>query len=321
MTQPKRHLPGQFVEITRRTTRRRFLLRPGKDTRDLVGYMYGKALLDHNQTASAAFCMSNHVHSAQLDREGTRSGFMQQFFSNTTRKRNLQLDRRENLWAVGEPGDMVLLELQEIIDKIVYVCLQAVAAGCVEKATDWSGFKILPKDWGKPMRFPRPRHCGKDMPEFVEFTPMPPPGFEDLPLDEVIAFFEHLIAKAEQRYARNRTVPVLGIKACEARSPFHVPNTKAAMRELNPQFSSRNKAAIVKALRHQRACRQAHRMALTEFRDGKRDVVFPSGTILMARRAGVRCAAVSRDDPHLTRAKWTASLQKQWDDWPRLRAA
>ncbi len=321
MTPPKRHLPGQFVEITRRTAHRQFLLRPGKDTRDLVGYMYGKALLDHDQTASAAFCMSNHVHSAQLDREGTRSGFMQQFFSNTTRKRNLQLDRRENLWVVGEPGDMVLLELQEIVDKIVYVCLQAVAAGCVEKATDWSGFKILPKDWGKPMRFPRPKHCGKDMPAFVEFTPMPPPGFEHLPLAEVIAFFEHLIAKAEERYARNRKVPVLGIKACEARSPFHLPTTKAAIGELNPQFSSRNKKAIVEALRHQRACRQAHRLALNAFQNGKRDVVFPSGTLLMARRAGVRCAAIDRDDPHLTRAKWTASLQKQWDDWPRMRAA
>ncbi len=321
MTPPKRHLPEQFVEITRRTTGRQFLLAPGAETRHLIGYMYGKALLDHNQTASAACCMSNHFHAGQVDHSAQRSAFMAQFFSNATRKRNLQLGREENMWAVGTPGDMVLLELQDIIDKVVYICLQSVAAGCVERVTDWTGFQILPSNWGKTMRFKRPAHCGEDMPEFIEFTPMPPPGFEHLPLPAVIAFFEDLIRRGEERIARKRQGPVTGIRLCEAVNPYDAPKSNSPVGGLNPRFSSKNKKLIVEVLRHQRAFRVAQRECLNRFRAGERDIAFPAGTVQMALRAGVTCAPLAHNDPHLTRAVWTASIQSQWDDWLTRRAA
>ena len=322
MTKPKRPLPGQFVEITRRVTHRQYLLRPGADTRNLIGYLFGKALLDHNQTVSTACCMSNHIHSTQLDHDATRSAFMQQFFSNATRKRNLELGRRENMWAVGAPGDMVVLDLEAIVREVVYVAVQPVAAHCVEKASEWTGFHILPSHWGKPMRFERPESCGDDMPEFVEFTPMPPPGFEHLPLEEVIAFFEDLIAKEEKRHARRRRGrPVLGIEMCEATSPFYTPKTEAPMRALNPRFAGCNKRQVAAAIRRFQIWVREHRQALNRFRDGDRAVVFPAGTLQMGLRAGVCCGRVGADDPHLTRVRWTSELQKQWDDWLVRRAA
>lgn len=319
MTAPKSPLPGQFVELSRRTTHRRFLLRPGKDTRELTGYCYAKSIGDTDQGACVACCMSDHLHTAQVDRRGRRSEFMQQFHSSLARKRNLQLGRREHFWASGPPGDMVVSELEDIVRRVLYVCLQAVAAGCVERVGDWTGFQILPRHWGKPMRFRRPDSCGPEMPEFVEFTPMPPPGFEHLPLPKVVAYFEHRIRQEEKRYAKKRTRRVLGSAYCEALSPFHTPTTDAPMRTLNPTFTCKNKVKVVQALRRQRQFRQEHRAAMGRFRDGERGVVFPAGTLQMARRAGVACKAVSADDPRLTSTSWTETLQKEWDDWLRRR--
>lgn len=204
MTKPKEHHPGQLVELSRRTAHRAYFWRPVTDTRELFGYPYAKAVKDCGQQPHVACLMSNHPHLLQTDTTGRRSDFMQQLNSNTGRKRNLQLNRRENLWASGEPGDMVVLDIEETIKRVLYVALQPVAAGCVERVRDWTGFHILPRHWGTPMSFERPELCGRDMPEVVEFTPMPPPGFDHLRLEQVIAFFEGLLTQEERRYAKKR---------------------------------------------------------------------------------------------------------------------
>jgi len=320
MTKPKEQHPGQVAELTRRTSHRTFYWRPGADTRELFGYMFGKSLNDYGQQAHVASLMSNHTHIVLTDQTGLRSKFMQLAFSNSARKRNLDLNRRENIWAPRQPGDMVILDLEKIIERVLYVALQPVAAGCVERVEEWTGFQILPRDWGKPMRFKRPVWCGPDMPEVVEFTPMPPPGFEHLPLELVIAFFEDLIAQEEKRYAKKRVGPVLGIEYCEAVSPFYTPKTSAPMRTLNPRFCTSDPKLLVRALQRQRQFRGQHRVGLGGLRAGKRDVVFPAGTVKMVRLAGVRCMECAPDHPLHTRTTWTASVQAMWDDWLGARA-
>ncbi len=295
------------------------LMRPGEDTCNLAGYMFGKAVQDTGQEPIVFCMMSTHHHSMQVDPEGRRSEFMQRFNSNLARKRNLQLSRRENLWSSAQPGDMAILGMDDIVRKVVYVALQAVKANCVEHAHEWTGFQILPRDWGKPMRFERPEFCGPDMPEFVEFTPMPPPGFRHLPLDEVIAFFEDLIAAEEDRLANERTKPVLGIEYCESVSPFSTPDTPSPMRTLNPKFACSDPVRLSEALRSQRNFTQRHRFARTEHRNGNRKVVFPAGTLQMRVESGVECTEVRSNDPRCTSCEWTPHLHKLWDDWDERR--
>lgn len=322
MTQPKRHLPGQVVLLTRRTAHRQFLLRPGKRSRELVGYMFGKAVLDSDMLACVASCLSNHMTSVSRDQKAKRSRFMQQFHSNTTRKRNLQLGRRENMWAACAPGDAVCVDMDAIIDKVLYTCLQPVAAGLVDTCEEWTGFQILPRHWGKPMRFERPPECNPAlMPDFIEFTPMPPPGFQDQPLEEVIAFFEDLIRKEEARYRKKRRMDPLGIDYCETVNHFRTPRSTSKMRTLNPRFCGKNKKQILAAIQRERKFHREHRALLNEFRDGRRDVVFPPGTIHMARRAGVNVGPVPADDPHLSRWEWTDRLRDQWATFAKRRGA
>jgi len=210
---------------------------------------------------------------------------------------------------------MTLLDIQAIQEKVVYVCVQAVVARCVKHARDWTGFKIGPSDWGRTLRFTRPPGCGDSMPEVVVVKPKPPPGFRHQPLEEVIKFFQDLIAAVEKKTAAMHGARVLGVTYCESISPFSCPNTPAPMRTLNPRFSGRNKVHVAKALEHQRQFRHEHRIARAFFRKEQRDVVFPYGTIQMAAISGVCCAAPLLDDPHLARLQWSEITQKQWDDW------
>ena len=315
MTRPKEHLPGQLAEICRRCTHRTYFWRPGADTRNLFGYMYGKAVNDHGQIPHVVCLMSNHTHMLQTDVPGTRSDFMQQLFSNATRKRNLQLDRSENIWEVKAPGDMTVLDIEEIIERVLYVCLQPVAAGCVETVEEWTGFQILPRHWGKTMTFKRPEQCGKDMPKKVEFIPMPPPGFDHLPLKQVIAFFEDLIAEREKEYKKNRTGTVEGIASCEATSPFYSPDSESPKGGLNPRWCTSNPKKLIRALEHQKQRLNSYRKSLDSFRKGNRNVVFPAGTLQMERRSGVACSACVAGHPMLTDSNWTSGVQARWNDW------
>ena len=307
---------GQLSMLTRRTEERRYYFRPGKDTRELFGYMFFKAAIDHEVEPICASLMSNHVHAMVLDHHANRSDWMQQTFSTVARKRNLELNRRGSLWAAAEePGDMPVLDLQEVVEQVLYVALQPVTAGLVARATDWTGFKILPRDWGKPMRFKRPLACGPDMPEVVEYTPQPPPGFRDLPLAEVIAFFEAKIAEKEREYARKYKGRFRGIALCETTHPYATPTTKAEMRTRNPRFTSTDPKLIRAAKARLKEFYVEHRQALAKFRSGNRDVIFPAGTIQMARLAGACCAVAAGDHPLSLRLSWPQTLQSSWDTW------
>lgn len=280
-----------------------------------MGYMLAKAANDHGQQVSVACGMSNHHHAQILDLTGNRGAFMQQFHSNLARKRNLQLDTREQMWGVSRPGDMLILDMDSIVESLLYISLQPVAAGCVERCSDWTGLIILPRHWGSELTFQRPAECGPEMPETVSITPLPPPGLDHLPLDQAIGFAESLIERQEDRLASKRKIPVLGIEYCEAINPMHTPKTKAPIGKLNPKFRCKDLKKLFRALARERSLRREHGVALREFCSGNRDVEFPFGTIQMVRVAGARMKAPDVNDPLTTCTTWTDWLQKLWDDW------
>ena len=152
------------------------------------------------------------------------------------------------------------------------------------------------------------------MPEYVEFVPMPPPGFEEFPLSQVIAFFERRLEAEERKAARKRRgARVWGIEYCESLRPTHRPGARTPLGELNPRFSCRSLHRLIRVLRREREFRQEHQRALRRYRRGRRDAAFPSGTRQMATLANV--AEADEMDPRQTQTDWSAALQRQWNDW------
>ena len=315
MSKPREYHPGQLVMITQSTFGQKYYFPPGEESRELFGYMLGKSCNDHNIDIHVGFLMSNHAHLLVTDHGAKRGAMMQQAFSNIARKRNLELDKDSKIWSDLPPNVMAVLDLTKAIEQTLYIALQAVAAGLIDRVDEWSGFMVLPKHWGTPMRFKRHKYCGDTMPEDGVFTPMPPPGFENLPLPQVQQFFEERIRELEREYAAKRKGPGVGIRACEAMSPLKSPKKKHKRGRRTPTFTTTDPLRVQMAIARQREFRAWHRQARTEFRKGNHDTEFPAGTVQMAKRAGCRCATAAADHPLHYDKTWSHELQSSWDTW------
>ncbi|RAL20615.1 hypothetical protein DL240_16420 [Lujinxingia litoralis] len=295
MTRPRRHLKDQVVMLTRRCFERRFFLRPDTTINAIAAYEFARAGQRHGVAIHAVMVMSNHPHLIVTDARGRRSDFMRDALSGIARARNADLGRRSYFWDDRPYCDTVLLERQAQERKLLYTWLNPVRAGLVERAEDWPGFKILPRDWGKPVKVPRPgAFYGRRSPEFIEFTPQPPPGYEDMSLSEVRAHFEGLLKEAEDeiRAERRRCKKrLVGVKRVLAVRPTSHPSTPAPMGQMSPRFASQDPAILSAAIARERAFFNAYARERERWLKGKKGVVFPCGTVWLRRNAPVKCRA------------------------------
>jgi len=307
MTLPNRHLAGQVTHTTRRISQRQFLLKNDKDgeVKNAIGYSIGVSANRHKQVIHGALAMSNHIHICQSDLSGKRSKFTQDFHQLIAKCINHRHQRREALWASGRPGDQVQMGTDATIETLRYIWANPVKANLVERTEHWDHFMIAPKHWGKTLRFERPSYFrtkeeGGKLPDFVEFTPMPPPGFEHLPLEETIALFEKWIAEGELKYLierRKKNKKVMGMARVYKLNPFSTPRKTVKMYARRSLFKSTVEGGLKLAMQALRAFQREYKRRLEAFRKGSR-ARFPAGTIRL-RNLGVKCVPVGRGDPHL----------------------
>ena len=302
MTAPKQHLPGQVVHLTKRTTQRQFLLvnsRKG-EMKNAAGYLYFLACKRHRQEPHAVMVMSNHTHLCQTDASGKRSRFLQEFHSFFAKVVNKFRKRRENLWAPGNGGNTWLLDTGKIADTMLYIWLNPVKAGLVERVDHWDHFQILPKHWGKTMRFKRPdyfREGDPDKPEFIEYTPMPPKAFSHLPLEKVITHFETLIREGEKRLLverRKKKKTIKGMERCYTFNPESRPRKNAPMSTLNPKFSSNEPTFIEAAITGLKSFLRIYKRRMEDLKKGNR-MAFPAGTLQIVERLNLDCLPIPKD--------------------------
>ena len=303
MTQPRRHIPGQVTMLTRRCLERRYFLRPDDFINDVVAFELGKASNAHSQEVYAAVAMSNHVHFGVGDTNAERSRLMQDSMSGIARARNCDLGRKGPFWG-GTYGDTVLLNKNTIERKLLYIWLNPVRAGLVERAEDWPGFIILPKHWGKKIRIEKPgKFYGRRNPDVVEFVPQPPPGYQDMALEEARAYFEELIRLAEDEIAAIRKElglgSVTGADAVCRVDPDDKPTTEEPKRRINPRFATRDKALMASAKASYREFLDEYESQRQRWLQGKPGVAFPCGTVALKRRAPITCKAPKDDEPGL----------------------
>ena len=301
MTQPRRHLPGQIVMLTRRTAGRQYLLRPDERINHIAHYEIARAAEPHGQLIHGAMCMSNHIHLVQTDSTGNRSDFMRDAMSKMARARNHDLNRRGYFWNNQQYGDTVLLKQEAVVRKLLYIWLNPVVAGLVRRAEEWPGFKILPRDWGKTIEIERPKgFYGRRSPEKVTFTPQPPPGFEHLSLEEAIEYFEELLREAEDEIlARHRNRRFRGKRAILLKSPYDYPKTPEPMGRINPKFATKDAELMARAKGQYLEFLHRYEQSRQRWLKGRRGVTFPAGTIQMRRQAPIKCEPPDPTEPGL----------------------
>lgn len=307
MTRPRRQIADQVVMLTRRCFDRHFFMRPDRRINAIVAYRFARDAGSNAIEMHAAMVMSNHLHLVVTDKKGRRSDFMRDAMSNIARARNQDLGRKDHFWDGSQYGDTILLDRDAEERKLLYVWLNPVLAGLVQRAEEWPGFKILPRDWGQTILVPRPDTFFSDrLPEFIEFTPQPPPGYEDKPLDEVIAYFETLLKDAEDELAEERRRQrrrLVGVQRVLATRPTSRPRTRESRGGISPRFASMNSEVMRAAIDREREFRSVYGSQRERWLKGKKGVVFPCGTVGLRRRAPICC-----EDPDLSEPGLAANM-------------
>lgn len=289
---PRPVFPGETVMITRRATQRTFLLRPDPVINDIYLYVLGLAAERAGIDLIHATTMSNHEHDVVHDRAGTRVAFYQYLHQLVARAGNAVRGRFENFWASEQTSVVRLVQLEDIVEKVVYAATNPVAAGLVARVHHWPGVNTLQALLDKrPIVVKRPRHFfSEDMPEEVTLTFAIPPELGDA--DAILARIRARVAEVEAAEAARRAetgAQVLGRRAVRQQSWRERPRTREPRFGLRPQVACRNRWARTEALQRNAQFLDAYIEARARWLAG-RPTLFPYGTYWLRHFAFVPVA-------------------------------
>jgi REP element-mobilizing transposase RayT len=135
VTAPRRIVPGDIHHVTRRCSRREFLLVPDDVTKKIVEYCLAEAA-GRFKVGLIAWCvMSNHYHAVLHDPKGNLPAFLEHFHKMVAKAMNARWDRWENFWSTEETCVTRLVSDQDVFDAVVYVLANPLAADLVAAGT------------------------------------------------------------------------------------------------------------------------------------------------------------------------------------------
>lgn len=295
MTAPRQVLPGVTYLITRRCSERRFFLRPSRTTNAIFGYILAVAASRYGVKVHAYCVLSNHFHLVVTDPDARLPEFHRYLDALVARAMNCALRRWEAFWDRDSYSAVRLANAGAVLEKIVYVLANPVAAGLVRRGREWPGLWSDPgRIGGRPVVFERPKGFFREvgpMPATAELQLEPPQGFEDVTslagaLVPALTEEEDRLADAAARGGRS----FLGATRVLLQRPEARPATGEPHRTMSPQVACRNKWKRIEAVLRLAEFRRAYRDALASWTAGDREVVFPAGTWHMRVQHAACCA-------------------------------
>lgn len=294
MSVPRPIYKGATYLISRRCTQRQFLLRPSRVVDEVMKYSVALAAKRYRMRIHAIVAMSNHYHMVVTDPFGCLPDFERWLNSIVARALNASYGRWENFWATEQPSNVRLVTTEDVLAKMIYVATNPVAAGLVSHGEKWPGVRIFTPGTRKVAR---PRiFFDKEgaLPDFVELVISAPP----LQVSDHLAcraVLDGVAAKeAEIRGAFRATKRLFGSpQQVVSQTITDSPNSREPRRALSPRIACRNQWQRIEALQRCKQFIADYRDALVAWTNKVKDVVFPEGTFLMARRFAVPMAAPS----------------------------
>jgi len=272
------------------------LLRPSPTTNAIFLYVLAVAAERYDIRIHAFCVLSNHFHLILSDPHARLPEFHRDLDALVARAVNCSLGRWEAFWDRDSYSAVRLETPEAIIEKMVYVLANPVAAGLVRHGSEWPGLWSDPSLMrGEALTVERPKdffRADGPMPAVARLQLHPPPHFETD--DSLVDTLRNLLQHAEDRAAAEIGTggrSFLGIARILAQKPHARPAPGEPRRVLNPRVACRNKWKRIEALLRLADFRRAHRDALDAWTAGVRDAVFPPGTWLMRVQHGVCCAA------------------------------
>jgi hypothetical protein len=240
--------------------------------------------------------MSNHYHAVVHDPKGQLPAFLEHFHKMVAKAMNARWKRWENFWSTEETCVTRLVTTHDILEKVIYVLCNPVAADLVDRVQDWPGSSSLAYLGTKETKHRRPKVYFRNdgvMPEVVTLRTTVP---SRITKNETAASWWDRVRKGvrareqalrEQRVKAKRRV--MGRKTVLRMPHTETPKTEMVKRKLRPCIAckdvERRKLELV-ALKEFRA---AYAAARERWAAADRRVSFPYGTYRLLA-LGVRCA-------------------------------
>lgn len=295
MARPRPILKARTYLVTRRCAQREFLLRPERAINEGFKFMLGEAARRHGVLIYAAVVMSNHYHLVVRDERGVLPAFVHQLNSTTGHAFNVKRARRENFWSSRHTKPTHLVELEDIVRKVVYTLVNPVKAGLVERAHLWPGLTSYAWLDGRTLHAKRPYYYFDregEVPERVSFTLAVPPEFDG----DAAAWAELIqrrVAEEEARITAARRARGRGFRGCKAvlSDPIHRRGTEEEeLRERQPLVAARRRRVMKAAKAALKRFYESYAAAVATLREGARSALFPAGTYMLAHRYNVSVA-------------------------------
>ena len=301
MTRPRIVDPGATLALSRRTTRRHFLLHPdeSRQIEQIYWYCLAHAAKLHGVLVHAACLMSTHAHEVITDVRGVYPKFLETFHRNLALCTKAYRGWPEEVFNKRSSGIHALLTPDAVVESIAYIIANPVAAGAVRYAKDWPGAQTLPAHVGtRVIRVKRPKHYfdpeNPEWPEELELRLEMPVVLEldygsELARERIsdrVRVKQHQAWNEAKRSGRSFVGPRRVLKLAHAKRA----KSYEVFGSLNPQFAAAvHQGAATDAIKRLRAFKAQYARALAAWTAGDRSACFPEGTWWMRVCHGARC--------------------------------
>ncbi|WP_437729580.1 transposase [Sorangium sp. So ce861] len=298
MSQPRQIAPGATYLLTRRVTRRHFLLRPDAAINQLLVYALAVSARRYGIEVHALCAMSTHLHLVVTDVQGVLPRFLQ-FYHRLVALGTKVLRQWEGpVWDHEATSVVRLVTQAAVVEKIAYVLANPVAAGLVRHASEWPGVKVDVGDLGRgALHALRPSaYLDPKNPQWVEQATLSlalPPAVEQ---ENAEAFRLQVAAELERQEAQAHAEAeqqgrrFWGAERAREISPYERATSFEELGERNPTFAvGRNQGDAWRTVTAAvRAFRASYRTALKQWCAGVHSTLFPVGTWWMCTFHGAR---------------------------------
>jgi putative transposase len=144
MSSNRMHYTNTVHFITNRCEHEMMFLLPTDRTTETIQSWFARALCLFGQGIEiyAFIFLSNHFHILVRDTKGTLAAFMCYFQANVAKAINKELGRKGRFWS-REYDDVIVDGDDAFLDRYAYVVANAVKAGLVNRADEWTGWNSL----------------------------------------------------------------------------------------------------------------------------------------------------------------------------------
>ncbi len=296
MPKPREVLPARTYMITRRCTQRQFLMRPDLETNNAFIYCLAVAAERAGVKVIFTAAESNHHHTGIYDPKGTYPEFIEHFHKLYAKTMNSLRGRWENFWSSEQTSILRLVDLGDVLDKMVYALTNPVKDNLVATLKEWPGVNSYDAIvTGRPLTAYRPAHFFREdgpMPETVTLTITRPVELANMDAENYRALLATRVREAEANAADKRYasgVGVLGRQRILDQDWHDSPASHEPRRNLDPKIAAKNKWSRIEALLRNKSFQVRYAQAFNAFKSGVKDVLFPAGTYWLHRFAAASC--------------------------------